>query len=122
MKYAIIALFILIVSGCTKDKSEIVEINKLRGNWVETKKITDTLSFTILLEDKEVMILKRAELYRSGPYEYKLLPNNQISIHWMLAGSMAFSDYSFSVSGDELTIGNFYDSPSGAILTFKKIN
>ena len=125
MKHRIIALFVLIVLtvwSCTDEKPEIIDVKELRGNWVEIKNTTDTLSFATLFDDKELVYLKRAELYRTGPYEYQLLPNNRISIHWMLASTMTFDEYNFKVTGDELSIGNFYDSPSGAILTFKKIN
>lgn len=123
MKHGIMALFIILtVLSCTDDESEIVDIKKLRGSWVEAKNTTDTLFFATLVDDKELVHLKRAELYRSGPYEYILLPNNKISIHWLLAGTMTFNEYYFKVTGDELSIGNFYDSPSGEILTFKKID
>lgn len=112
----------LVVLSCTDDESEIADIEELRGSWVEMKNTTDTLYFATLFDDKELVQLKRAELYRSGPYEYELLPNNRISIHWLLAGTMTFDEYYFKVTGDELSIGNFYDSPSGEILTFKKID
>jgi hypothetical protein len=122
MKHGIIALFLLTVLSCTDDKSEIVDIKQLRGNWVEVKKPTDTISFVTLFDDRELVYLKRAELYRTGPYEYELLPNNRISIHWQLASTLTFEEYHFRVTGDKLTIGNFYDSPSGATLSFRKIN
>lgn len=122
MKHGIIAFFVLAVFSCTDDKSEIVEIKELRGSWVEIKNITDTLSFSSLFDDKELMYLKRAESYRSEPYEYELLPNNKISIHWLLASTMTFDEYYFKVTDDKLSIGNFYNSSSGKILTFKKLD
>lgn len=123
MKHGIMALFIILaVLSCTDNESEIVDIEDLKGSWVEMKNTTDTLFFASLFDDKELVHLKRAELYRSGPYEYELLSNNRISIHWLLAGTMSFDEYYFKVTGDKLSIGNFYDSPSGEILTFKKIN
>lgn len=122
MKHGIIALFVLAVFSCTDDKSAIVEIKELRGSWVEIKNTTDTLSFSSLFDDKELMCLKRAESYRSGPYEYELLPNNKISIHWLLASTMTFDEYYFKVTDDKLSIGNFYNSSSGEILTFKKLD
>ncbi len=122
MKHGIIALFVLTALSCTDDKSELLDIGTLRGNWVEVKSNTDTLSFATLFDDMELMLLKRDELYRTGPYEYQLLPNDRISIHWTLASTMSFNEYYFKVERDELSIGNFYDSPSGEILTFKKIN
>lgn len=122
MKYRIIALAALTLLSCTDEKSELVEVRDLRGNWVELVNTTDTLSFATLFDDRELVFLKRAELYRSGPYEYKLLPDNKISIHWTLSSAMTFDEYHFKVSGDLLSIGNFYDSPSGEILTFRKLN
>ncbi len=122
MKYGIIALFALTVVNCTDDKTEIIDIKELRGSWVEIKNTTDTLSFATLFDDKELILLKRAELYHTGPYEYELLQNNKISIHWSLASAMTFNEYYFNVTGGKLTIGNFYDSPSGELLTFTKID
>jgi hypothetical protein len=122
MKHRIIVLFVLTLLSCTDDESEIIDVKELRGNWVEIKNTTDTLSFATRFDHTELVFLKRAELYRTGPYEYKLLPNDSISIHWTLASTMTFDEYHFKVTGDELNIGNFYDSPSGTILTFKKIN
>jgi hypothetical protein len=122
MKHGIVALFVVIVLSCTDDKSELLDVGALRGNWVEVNSTTDTLSFETLFDDRKLMFLKRDELYRTGPYEYRLLPNYRISIYWTLASSMTFHEYYFKVKGDELNIGNFYDSPSGAILTFKKVN
>ncbi|WKZ58826.1 MAG: hypothetical protein QY309_13215 [Cyclobacteriaceae bacterium] len=122
MKYGILALFALTVLSCTDDKTEIIDIKDLRGSWVEIKNTTDTMSFETLFNDTEFIILKRAELYRTGPYEYSILPDNKISIRWSLASTMTFNEYYFKVTGDKLNIGNFYDSPSGEILTFKKID
>ncbi len=122
MKHGIITLLVLTVLSCTDDKSEIVDIKELRGSWVEVENTTDTLSFATLFDDKELVYLKRAEPYRAGPYEYKTLPNNRIAIHWLLASTMTFDEYHFKITGDQLSIGNFYDSPSGEILTFKRID
>ncbi len=102
--------------GCAGETPEMI----LRGNWVEVKKTTDTLSFITLFNDQEFAVLKRAELYRSGPYHYEVLPDNKISMHWSLASTITPDEYYFKIKGNELTIGNFYDSPSGAILTFRK--
>lgn len=121
MKHYLLALLIPALLACTDDTSGIVDIEDLRGNWVETTNETDTLYFATIFEYKEILFLKRDELYRAGPYEYQLLPNDRISIHWTLASTMTFDEYYFQLTGDQLRIGNFYDSPSGAILTFRKI-
>ncbi|MBN3584467.1 hypothetical protein JYB64_18895 [Algoriphagus aestuarii] len=121
MKCGIVIVLALALLSCTDD-SEIVDVEELRGSWVNVETTTDTLSFEALFEGKEFMLLKKAELYRTGPYEYKILPNTNISIHWSLASTLTFEEYFFKVAGDKLDIGNFYDSPSGEILTFKKID
>lgn len=122
MRRLILGLFTLAVLGCTDDTSDFTSIKELRGNWVGVENQTDTLSFEPLFEDKEFVILKRDVLYHTGPYEYKLLPDDKISMHWVLAATLTFHEYHFKVTGDKLTIGNFYDSPSGEILTFRKVD
>jgi hypothetical protein len=122
MKPTLITLFVLTLLSCADDNPQLFYTKQLEGNWVEIKTKKDTLTFGIPFDDKELMNLKRDVLYRTGPYEYKLMPNNRISIHWLLAATMTFDEYYFKVDGDKLSIGNFYDSPSGPILTFKKID
>lgn len=122
MKSLNITLLALILLSCTEEESKIADVKDLRENWVDIQSASDTLSFATFFDDKEVVFLRRAEMYRSGPYEYQLLPNNKISIHWTLASTMKFDEYHFEVIGDQLKIGNFYDSSSGSILTFQKIN
>ena len=121
MKYGIITFFVLIILSCTNDSINIVNSKNLRGEWIEINTKTDTLSFEIHY-DKEYIMLKRAELERTGLYEYKLLPTDEISIHWTLAATFnSFNNYYFKLTDDRLSIGNFYDSPSGTILTFQKL-
>ena len=122
MRHLIVALIALNLIRCADDKPDTFDRTRLSGKWVGVENQTDTLSFETLFDDKEFIVLKRDVLYRSGPYEYKLLPDEKISMHWMLAATFAFHEYHFKVAGDKLTIGNFYDSPSGAILTFRKID
>ena len=59
--------------------------------------------------------------YGSGPYDYTLL-NDKISLRWMLSSNSNFNDYGFEMSGNTLFIGNFYDSPSGDLLTFERLD
>jgi hypothetical protein len=121
MKYGIITVFVFSILSCTNDKVDMPNSKDLRGEWIEINTKTDTLSFEIL-NGKEYMMLKRAVLTQTGLYEYKFLPNDEISIHWTLAGTFnSFNDYYFKQTGDKLSIGNFYDSPSGAILTLQKL-
>ena len=123
MRPALLLLFTsLILAACSDDDSSNVSRKQLRGDWVSVADNTDTLSFGPLFDDMEVMVLKRAEPYRTGPYEYKLLPGDKISIHWLLAATLTFHDYHFEVGGNTLQIGNFYDAPAGEILTFRRID
>jgi hypothetical protein len=120
MKNGIIIIFVVAILSCN-DQLDIVNSDDLRGEWVEVKTKTDTLSFEIL-NGQEFMVLKRAVRPFTGPYEYKLLPNDKISINWTLASTVnVFTDYYFRLSGDKLSIGNFYESTSGTILTFQKV-
>ncbi|MCB0458927.1 MAG: hypothetical protein KDC74_02785 [Flavobacteriaceae bacterium] len=100
----------------------------LNGKWIEVKTKTDTLIFKSW-ESIETMTLNRGKEVRdgqllpksgSGPYEYKLA-TGKISLYWMLSSSYSFNDYNFKRTGDTFVIGNFYNSPSGTTLTFKKI-
>ena len=122
MRHLFVTLITLILMGCSEDNSGTIDKNRLKGNWVGVENSTDTLVFETLFEDEKIITLKREVQYRTGPYEYKLLPDDKISIRWMLAATMTFDQYYFKVTGDKLTIENFYDSPSGAILTFRKID
>ncbi len=122
MKFGVFALFLVIViSGCSDDQSQTLSVENLQGKWVDVKRTTDTLHFTPFLEGKDYVFLRRKELYRSGPYEYQLLPGGRISIHWLLAATISFEEYPIMVSGPTMTVGNFYDSPSGEMLTFIKV-
>lgn len=121
MKYGIITAFVLTTLSCANDKVDIVNLKNLRGEWIEIDTKTDTLSFEIV-HGKEYIMLKRAEFTHTGLYEYKLLPNDEISIHWTLASTFnSFDNYYFKLTDDKLSIGNFYASPSGTILTFQKL-
>jgi hypothetical protein len=112
---------VLAFASCSDDDAPNVTPGQLRGDWVRVDDNTDTLSFSTIFDDRELMFLKRTEPYRTGPYEYKLLPDDKISIHWMLAATLTFHDYHFKVSGNTLQIGNFYEAPAGDILTFRKV-
>lgn len=121
MKYGLSAVLVLAILSCTNEKVDNINSKALKGEWIEVITNTDTLSFEEL-HGKEYMVLKRAELTRTGLYEYRLLPTDEISIHWTLASTFnSFNEYYFKISDDKLSIGNFYDSSSGAILTFQKL-
>jgi hypothetical protein len=118
MKYGLLAIFLVGIWSCSDD--DPVDSSGLNGKWIEVKTKTDTVSFEAF-EDKKYMMLRRGKLLRSGPYEYVLLPDDRISIHWTLAATMTFQEYPFKMSGDKFDIGNFFESPSGEILTFQKL-
>jgi len=121
-------LFAAILSACDSNISTPSEA--LRGKWVEVESTTDTLSFE-LAGDTEVMVLARGVISNggvmrpkldSGPYDYELLDDNKISLHWYLSASSIDKTYYFKHSGENLTIEQFYENPvAGTILTFRKI-
>lgn len=128
MKYWVL-IFVLTLSGCANDKIHMTPSSQVEGTWVEVNIKTDTLIFSrpdVLL----FMNLTRGRELRnghlvpkphSGLYEYTLLSDDRISIRWLLSSNSAYHEYYFKRSGRTLTIGNFYESPSGAILTFERL-
>ncbi|PTB97423.1 hypothetical protein C9994_02945 [Marivirga lumbricoides] len=129
MKYRFL-IFIAILFGCSETESITKQI-PLEGKWVEVNTQTDTLTFGDF-EGQELMNLGRGKEMsdgalipkrRSGFYEYQLLGNDQISLHWVFSANSAFNNYYFKQSGDSLLLENFYDNfTSSSLLTFKKIN
>ena len=127
MKYGLLIL-VLTLLGCSENETEQLSSSELRGKWIETKTRMDTISFE-LLGDAEVMNLERGKEIRngnllpkngSGPYNYNLL-SEKISLNWMLSSNSSFNDYYFKIIDNRLNIGNFYESTSGEILTFEKL-
>ena len=129
MRQGLVILFALTLIGCTSDN--LTTLTDLNGKWVDINTKTDTLTFG-LFGDKESMILGRGKETRdgfilpksgSGPYDYKLLAGDKISLRWTLLSNSNFNDYYFKQSGDKLTIEKFFDTTtSGTMLTFKKLN
>lgn len=128
MKHGLIIALVLTLLSCSND--EVTTVTDLNGKWVDIHTKTDTLTFR-LFEDQESMILGRGKemrdgfllpKYGSGPYEYKLLTDDKISLRWMLSSNANFNDYDFKQTGDKLTIEKFFETTtSGTMLTFKKI-
>lgn len=124
MRYLIILFFILILYSCAKDKDDLT-LNDLKGKWIEVVTKSDTLTFSPM--DKRLTLGRGKEMrngsllpkFKSGLYEYKL-QDESISLYWMLSSNYNFSNYSFELKDDKLYIGNFYESTSGAILTFER--
>jgi hypothetical protein len=130
MKYRVI-IFVLTLSGCANDQINMTYPPGVEETWVEVNTKTDTLTFGSLGGESPIMNLRRGRELRnghvlpkahSGLYEYTLLPDDRISIRWMLSSNSAYNEYYFKRSGRMLTIGNFYESPSGAIVTFERLN
>jgi len=121
-------IFLCVLSGCTEDHA--AGPTDLSGSWVEVNTLTDTLAFGtsggeqyMVLgrgkEDKNGFILPK---YGSGPYAYKLLDGDKISLRWMLSANAGFQEYYFRQSGHQLITGKFFDSgTSGERLVFLKL-
>ena len=129
MKQGLTIILALTLLSCTGDN--VTTLTDLNGKWVDINTKTDTLTFG-LFGDKESIILGRGKekrdgfilpKYGSGPYDYKLLTGDKISLRWTLSSNSNFNDYYFKQSGDKLTIEKFFDTTtSGTMLTFKKLN
>lgn len=129
MKHLIILVFICVLAGCSRDNIDKPSAQNSKGNWIEVKSKTDTLTFNSV-DGLNVMTLTRGneningELLPktgSGPYEYKL-KEEYISLNWMLSSNNAYNDFRLTFKGNKLIIGNFYDSTLDTQLTFEKIN
>ena len=127
MKYELL-IFVLALLGCSKNDTDLLSSSELKGKWVETETRMDTISFE-LLGGAEVMNLARGKeirngsllpKYWSGPYNYNLI-NEKISLNWLLSSNSNYNDYYFKIIDKRLNIGNFYESSSGEILTFEKL-
>ncbi len=127
MKYSLL-LTILFIFGCSKDDKDLNNSSKLKEKWVETQTRLDTLSFQSfdnldfmnLERGKEVRNGNLVPKFNSGPYEYQLL-NEIISLRLVSSSNSNFNDFYFKIDGNRLSIGNFYNSPSGEILIFEKL-
>lgn len=128
MKSALTTIFMLFLLSCSDDNMGITTSSDLNGQWIEVRTKTDTLTFESW-DNLETMTLDRGKEVRdgqllpkedSGPYQYKLVAG-KISLYWMLSSNYKFNDYYFKRTGDTFIIDNFYNSPSGTTLTFKKI-
>ncbi|MDH5381466.1 MAG: hypothetical protein OEW75_11470 [Cyclobacteriaceae bacterium] len=129
MKYGLLIIWAVLIS-CTDEHLNMNQVS-LEGKWVDINTTTDTLSFEIF-GDRDSMVLERGKetrdgfllpKYGSGPYEYKLISGEKISLRWSLSSSSFFNDYYFKQEGNTLTVEEFFDTATpGKLLTFKKIN
>jgi hypothetical protein len=128
MKQGLIIVFALSLFSCSTDN--VTTSTELNGKWVDIHTKTDTLTFG-LFGDQESMLLGRGREMRngslrpkhgSGPYYYKLLASDTISLRWTLSSNSNFNNYYFKQTGDRLTIEKFFDTTTpGTMLTFKKL-
>lgn len=128
MKFRLVVLLALTLTACEEQVN--TSNTGLGGRWVNTSTNTDTLTF-IQLAGETLMTLERGKETRNGvvvpksgfgPYEYKLLPNDTVSLRWMLSSNSAFNQYYFKQTRDILVIGKFFDSgTSGDQLVFLKL-
>ena len=128
MNQGLLFIFLITLLSC-KSANETARTG-LNGKWVDLNTETDTLIFGYF-GDKGSMILERGKdsingftlpKYGSGPYEYKLLTGDKISLRSYLSSNSEFNDYFFEQRGDKLTVEKFYDTITpGEILIFKKL-
>ena|SRR5688500_9717593 len=129
MKQGLVIVFALSLLSCSTDN--VTTSTELNGKWVDIHSKTDTLTFG-LFGDQESMLLGRGREMRNrvlrpkrgaGPYYYKLLASDTISLRWTLSSNSNFNDYYFKQTGDRLTIERFFDTTTpSTMLTFKKLN
>lgn len=99
-----------------------IKQSPVTGTWIESVNKTDTLVFSSEYDGMyPVLNLKRATRiindqvlpgYFSGPYSY-ITGQNNISLHWFLAGSSLFNRYYFKImpGGQTLEMENFFADP-----------
>jgi hypothetical protein len=128
MKYGLFLLIAVFLS-CSKDDAKHENFSDSKEKWVETQSRTDTIYFEIL-DGLDLLYLNRGKEIRngsllpkgkSGPYQYRVT-GDKISLYWMLSSNSAFNDYYFKIDDKTLSIGNFYESEVGEILTFEKLD
>lgn len=110
MKNALMAILALILLDCSQDS--VTTMTDLNGNWVDMSTKTDTLTFgsfgdqayLILARGKEIINGNLLPKYGSGPYHYKLLTGDSISLHWTLSSNSNFANFYFKQTGDRITI------------------
>ncbi len=129
MKSFLIVFLVFVLISCSDDDTNIISPISLNGKWIEVDTKSDTLTFNTW-DDLEIMILDRGKevrngillpKFKSGSYTYRL-SEGKISLNWMLSSNSAFNDYDLKVSGKTMNIGNFYNSSSGTVLTFEKMD
>lgn len=128
MKFRFLILLALTLAAC--DEQVNTTNSGLEGRWVNTSTNTDTLTFLQLAGENLITLERGKEIrdgaivpkYGFGPYEYRMLPDDTISIRWMLSSNSAFNKYYFKQTRDLLVIGKFFDAgTSGDHLVFMKV-
>jgi hypothetical protein len=120
-----VAIFALLL-GCSLEPR--MPAANLDGVWVEMGSKSDTLEINVR---EATMSLKRGNemlngqwlpKHGSGPYGFKILPDHEIALQWLLSSVASSQVYYFELSGNQFHIGNFFAvaNPSNR-LTFEKI-
>jgi len=118
MKYLLILIIVLPLS-CSYDN--VTPLAPLDGKWIERVNKKDTIIFDQKLNSDNYKLFKFRGTTGYWLYEYKI-NGDTISIYNTVSSCYCFSDYYFTQAGDEIMIGNFYDSNSkGMIETFEKL-
>jgi hypothetical protein len=101
----------------------------LEGKWIEKKNRQDTIIFDSKLygSDRKMFSFRSANeisgysQLHSTMYEFKI-EGDKISLYNIISSCYCFKEYSFSLSGDKIEIGNFYhDNSAGEIETFERL-
>lgn len=121
--FALLILSLPLFFSCEKGDEQI---NRLRGTWIETSQLTDTLIFGEfdLGDGQQWFELKRENMTASGPYNYFFF-HDSISIQWALSSCLCRKNYYFNLDRevDTFVIGNFFNTGDAAetLLSFRKI-
>ena len=119
---------LLTLAACTNDDAPGLSDLLDATRWVEAIERRDTLSFE-RLGDEEVVQLGRGRELRdghdkprpnSGPYYYDIT-GGRIALRWIASSDSRSREYPFEVEGKTLSIGNFYGSDLGEILSFERL-
>lgn len=115
--------------SCSNDDANNEKSSDTKEKWVEAQSRRDTIYFE-RLDGLDLLHLNRGKemkngsllpKVKSGPYEYRIT-GEKISLYYVISSYYAFDDYYFKINKKTLTIGNFYESEAGEILTFEKLD
>lgn len=119
MKYLLLPLIVLVLSCSEQNVNPELsaQVVSLEGTWVEKNLRKDTIIFDSKLysSDRNVFSFRSANVIsgynqlHSTIYEFKI-DGDTISLYNVISSCYCFKQYSFGISGDQMNIGNFYNS------------